>query len=320
MRAIRVTEHGGPGVLRLEDSPPLRPQAGQVLVAVRAAGVNPVDTYIRAGTQGYTAALPYTPGIDAAGIVEAAGSGVTAATTGDRVYCAGTITGSYAEQALCTAAQVHPLPDAITFAQGASIGVPYATAYRALFQRARAQPGETVLVHGASGGVGTAAVQLARAAGLTVLGTAGTEASSAMLREQGARHVLDHHDPDHLARARDLTGGRGLDVILEMLANVNLGNDLGALAPGGRVVVIGSRGSVEINPRDTMARDAAVLGMSLMNATEEELRRIHAALGAGLESGVCRPVVGREFPLAEAARAHEAVMTPPACGNIVLTV
>ena len=318
MKAIRINEFGGPEVLRLEDVPEPEPAAGQVLVRVRAAGVNPVDTYIRSGVHAVKPALPYTPGLDAAGEVEAVGEGVTRFRTGQRVYTAGSVTGTYAELALCEESQCQALPERVTFAQGAGIFTPYTTAYRALFQRANAKPGETVLVHGASGGVGTAAVQLARAAGLRVVGTAGTEEGRRLVSEQGAHEVLDHRAPDYLGQLGGLTGGRGVDVILEMLANVNLDRDLGVLAKGGRVVVIGSRGTVEINPRQAMTRDAAILGMTLFNTSPQELAGIHAALGAGLEAGTLRPVVGRELPLAEAARAHEEVLKPGAHGKIVL--
>ena len=318
MRAIRVHEFGGPEVLRLEELEDPRPGAGQVLVRVGAAGVNPVDTYIRGGVHAVRPALPYTPGLDGAGVVEAVGEGVTRVEAGARVYTAGSVSGTYAELAVCVEAQVHALPERVSFAQGAGVFTPYATAYRALFQRARALPGETVFVHGASGGVGTAAVQLARAAGLTVIGTGGTEEGRRLAAEQGAHHVLDHHAPDYLERLQELTGGRGADVILEMLANVNLNHDLNVVAQGGRVVVIGSRGPVEINPRAAMTRDASVHAMSLFNASPRELAGIHAALRAGLEAGTLRPVVGRELPLAEAARAHEEVLKPGAYGKIVL--
>jgi NADPH2:quinone reductase len=237
---------------------------------------------------------------------------------GDRVYTAGSLSGTYAELALCDESQVHPLPERVSFAQGAGVSTPYATAYRALFQRAQGRPGETVFVHGASGGVGTAAVQIARAAGFTVIGTGGTEEGRRLVAEQGAQHVLDHHAPDYLDELTKLTGGRGPDVILEMLANVNLNKDLGVVARGGRVVVIGSRGEVTVNPRLAMARDAAVLGMVLFNATPQELASAHAAIVAGLEAGTLRPVVGRELPLSDAARAHEEVLKPGAYGKIVL--
>ena len=318
MKAIRIHEFGGPEVLRLEDVPEPEPAAGQVLVRVRAAGVNPVDTYIRSGVHAVKPALPYTPGLDAAGEVEAVGEGVKRFSVGQRVYTAGSLTGAYAELVLCEESQCHTLPERVSFAQGAGVFTPYVTAYRALFHRANAKPGETVLVHGASGGVGTAAVQLARAAGLRVVGTAGTEEGRELVLEQGAHEVLDHRAADYLEQLGGLTGGRGVDVILEMLANVNLDRDLGVLAKGGRVVVVGSRGTVEINPRQAMTRDASILGMTLFNASPQELVSIHAALGAGLEAGTLSPVVGRELPLAEAARAHEEVLKPGAYGKIVL--
>jgi NADPH2:quinone reductase len=318
MKAILVGEFGGPEVLRLEEVPEPRPSAGQVVVRVRAVGVNPVDTYIRSGVHAVRPTLPYTPGLDAAGEVEAVGEGVTRLSTGQRVYTAGSVTGTYAEAALCEESQCHPLPDRVSFAEGAGVNTPYATAYRALFQRAQGKPGETVLVHGASGGVGTAAVQLARAAGFRVAGTAGTEKGLMLLMQQGAQLGLDHHSPDYLGRVVEWTGGRGVDVVLEMLANINLNKDLEVLAKGGRVVVVGSRGPVEINPRLAMTRDAAILGMTLFNVTPQESASIHAALAAGLEAGTLRPVVGRELPLADAARAHEEVLKPGAYGKIVL--
>jgi NADPH:quinone reductase len=319
MKAIRVEEFGGPEVMKLMEVPRPEPEAGQVLVRMHAAGVNPVETYIRAGTYPRKPALPFTLGNDGAGVVEQIGEGVTLR-AGDRVYTAGSISGTYAEYAVCKAEQVHPLPASVSFAQGAAMGTPYATAYRGLLQRAEAKPGETVLVHGASGGVGTAAVQLARARGLRVLGTAGTERGRELVTEQGAHEVFDHGASDYLAQILNATSGRGVDVILEMLANVNLGKDLTILAPRGRVVVIGNRGRVEIDARDTMSRDADIRGMVLPNTPPAEMASIHAALVAGLENGTLRPVIGKELPLAEAPEAHRAVLEPGAFGKIVLTI
>lgn len=321
MKAIVVREFGEPSVMRVEDVPAPEAGPGQVLVRVGAVGVNPVDTYIRKGVYARKPSLPYTPGADAAGTVKAVGDGVTACAPGQRVYITGTVAGPFgacAELALCERAQVHPLPDAVTFEQGAAIGVPYGTAYRALFHRAQARPGETVLVHGGSGGVGTAAIQLASAAGLVVLATAGTERGLAHLTAQGSAFAFNHRAPGYADQILAATGGRGVDVILEMLANVNLNRDLALLARNGRVVVIGNRGTIEIDPRQTMSRDADIRGMTLFNASPADLAEIHAALGAGLRNGTLRPVVGREFPLAEAPAAHEAVMAPGAHGKIVL--
>jgi len=321
MKAIRVHEFGGPDVLRLEEVPDPVAGPGQVLIRIRAVGVNPVDTYMRSGAYARRPTLPYVPGSDAAGAVEAVGPGVTGVQVGQRVYIGNTVAGplgAYAGCALCTAAQVHPLPDRVTFAQGAAVNVPYATAHQALFFRAHALPAETVLVHGASGGVGVAAVHLARAHGCVVIGTAGSDRGLDLVRREGAHHVLDHRKPDYLAELSTLTGGRGVDVIVEMLANVNLAKDLTVLAPRGRVVVVGSRGTIEIDPRQAMARDAAIVGMLLFNATERELAAAHAAIGAGLANGTITPAVGREMPLGDAPRAHEAVMAPGAYGKIVL--
>src|SRR2546425_1263707 len=238
MKAIVVREFGGPEVLKLEEVPDPKPGAGDVLVRIRAAGVNPVDAYIHTGTYVRKPPLPYTPGFDGAGDVEAVGAGVTDVKPGDRVYVAGpgktgVGAGTYAELAVCLPSQLHPLPARGSFAQGAALGVPYCTAYRALFQRAWAKPGDTVLVHGATGGVG-------------------------------------------------------------------------------------NRGRVEIDPRQAMGRDAAILGMTLFNVSDADFVEIHAALIAGLTNGTLNPVVGREMPLADAARAHQAVMEPGAHGKIVL--
>jgi NADPH2:quinone reductase len=321
MKAIVVREFGPAEVMQLEEIPNPTPGPGQVVVRVKAVGINPVDVYIRSGTYGRKPNLPYTPGADVAGIIEAVGATVASVKKGDRVYGIGTADGygAYAEATVCDQSQVHPLPDRISFAQGAAVGVPYGTAWRALFFRAHARPGETVLIHGASGGVGVAATQIARARGLRVLGTAGTEKGIALVRAQGAHEVLNHGDADYMSRIMPLTGGRGVDVILEMLANVNLDRDLEVLAPHGRVMVVGNRGRVEIDPRKMMGKDGTILGMTMFNATAEELREIHAGLVAGLENGTLNPVIGRELPLAEAAQAHGAVMEAGAFGKIVLT-
>ncbi len=319
MKAIRVHEFGGPEMMKLEDVPGPQPGPGQVVVQIHAAGVNPVESYIRSGTYAFKPNLPYTPGNDAGGVVIALGEGVKGVKTGDRVYVSGSLNGTYAEQALCNEAQVHPLAASASFEQGAAMGIAYGTAYRGLFQRGDAKAAEIVMVHGASGGVGTAAIQLARAFGLTVIGTAGSQAGMQLVLAEGAHHVLNHSSEGYLDELLKLTDGRGVDLILEMLANKNLAKDLTVLTKKGRVVVIGSRGSIEINPRDAMGRDADIRGTTLMNTSEQEYKQMHAALVAGLHYGTLRPVVGQKIPLAEAARAHIEVMKPSgAYGKIVL--
>ncbi len=318
MKTIRVHQFGDPEVLQLADVPDLAAGAGQVVVRVHAAGVNPVETYIRSGKYAKLPPLPYTPGTDGAGVIAQVGAGVDGWRIGQRVYLAGSLSGTYAEMALCEPAHLHPLPGAVSFAQGAALGVPYTTAHFALFGRGQVQSGETVLIHGATGGVGLAVLQLARAAGLTVLATGGSEAGRALLHREGAHHVFDHHAADYPSQILAATGGGGVNLIVEMLANVNLGKDLPLLALNGRVSVVGSRGPVEINPRDLMARNADVRGVMLFLAGPSVAAEIHRALGVGLESGALRPIVAREYPLAEAAQAHTAVMSPGAIGKLVL--
>jgi NADPH2:quinone reductase len=318
MKAIRVSEYGGPSVLKIEEVPTPQPGPNQVLVRNHAVGINPVDTYLRSNTDNRGPKLPYTPGSDAAGVVEAVGAGVTAVKAGDRVYFGGSVSGAYAEMSVCNQGQVHPLAGNASFAQGAAMNVPYATAYHALFNRGHGRAGETLLVHGASGGVGIGAVQLARAAGLTVIGTAGTERGRRLVLEQGAHHALDHTATGYLGEVLKLTENRGVELVLEMLANANLEKDLGIIAMGGRVVVIGNRGTTEINARSAMNKDAAILGMALFHATPAQLAGIHAALVEGLRNGSLRPVIAQEIPIAQAPRAHEAVMAPGHSGKVVL--
>jgi NADPH2:quinone reductase len=284
--------------------------------------VNPVDTYIRSGNYAALPPLPYTPGADAAGTIEAIGSDVQDFKAGDRVYMSGSASGrasgAYAEKAICALEQVHPLPSHVTFAEGAGVGVPYVTAWRALFDRGRAVPGETVLVHGASGAVGVAAVQIASAAGLRVFGTAGTDRGRQLAREQGADQVFDHSAPGYEKEIVARTSGRGVDLVVEMLANVNLVRDLEMLARRGRIAVVGNRGSIELNPRLIMGKDATVVGFTNWNATPSELAIAHAAIVAGMRRSGFKPQVGREMPLADAPRAHEEVLKPGAFGKIVL--
>jgi NADPH:quinone reductase len=318
MKAIQVPRFGGPEVLELNDIPTPKPGPGQILVRVHAAGVNPYDTYMRNGMYPIKPPLPYIPGSDAAGTVESVSEGVKKVKPGDRVYTAKTITGAYAEYALADESQIYPLPDKISFSQGAGLWVPYGTAYHALRHHADARAGETLLVHGASGGVGLAAVQFARALGMTIMGTAGTQRGLDLVKKEGAHYAFDHTKPGYADDIMKTTGGRGVDVILEMLANVNLATDLKLLALRGRTIVIGNRGEITINPRELMSRRASIRAFTLWAATESESAEIHAAIAAGLENGTLRPIVGKELPLKDAAQAHQDVLAPGAFGKIVL--
>lgn len=318
MKAIQIKQFGAADVMQLTNVPDLKVGRNQLKIDVKAIGVNPVDTYIRAGIYPISPNLPYTPGKDAAGVVAAVGSGVKQRQVGDRVYICGCISGSYAEELICEENQAFILPDNCSFVAGAALGVPYSTAFYALNYRAHALPGEIVLIHGASGSVGLAAIQIAKAQGLRVIGTAGTTQGLELIKSQGVIAALNHNKTGYLDSVNDLTAGTGVDVILEMLANKNLDNDLKLLAAKGRVVVIGSRGTIEIDPRDTMGKNSAILGMSLFNAAPEELQQIHAALNAGLVDGRYVPVIHSELPLIEAPKAHELVMQNGVNGKIIL--
>jgi NADPH2:quinone reductase len=318
MKQIVVREYGPPDVMQVEDVETPEPTGSQVLVRIAAAGVNPVDTYLRSGIHAHAPKLPYTPGKDGAGVVELVGDDVSELEPGDRVYTAGSISGTYAQYSLCDEKHLGRLPENVSFEAGAGVWTPYATSYRALFQKAKAIPGETVLVHGASGGVGIAAVQWAKSAGMRVIGTASSDAGKELVRENGADEVFDHTDLDHLSDIRAFTEGSGVDVIIEMLANENLENDFEALAMFGRIVVVGSRGTLQFTPRFAMTKDATVLGMSLFNAAPSAMEEIHGAIRAGLSNGSLSPKVNRTFPLEEAPAAHDAIINDKAAGKIVL--
>jgi len=318
MKAIVVEQFGGPEVMRLKEIPELRPDAGQVLVEMKSVGVNPVEAYVRTGTYTRKPRLPYTPGTDGAGIVKAVGAGVKKFKPGDRVYTFQSISGTYGQFALCPENGVHKLPKNASFNQGAALGVPFATAYAALFLKAKVKAGETVLVHGATGGVGHAAVQYAKLAGAKVIGTAGTPEGEKFLQQIHSDFALNHADPEHFKKAMDITGGKGVDVIVEFLANANLAEDLKILGMRGRIVVVGNRGAIEINPRDLMAKDGVIFGMVLFNTEPGQLRGIHDILSRDLEKKRIDPVIGREIRLEDAPEAHEALMKPGARGKVVL--
>jgi len=318
MNAIVIREFGSPEVLKVEAVETPSVGDSQVLVKVYAVGVNPVDTYLRSGVYPKLPPLPYTPGKDSAGVVAAVGSDVREFKPGDRVYTSGSLTGTYAEFTLCEGRDVALLPNNISFEQGAGIWTPYATAYRALFQKARAKPGDSVLVHGASGGVGLAAIQWAKGEGISVIGTASSPAGLDLIRANGADAAFDHSDEGHLDAILEHTDGKGVDVIIEMLANVNLERDFRALAMFGRIVIVGSRGSLEFSPRLTMGKDASIFGMSLFNYSEADRQEIREAVFAGLSNGSLKPIVNRTFSLTEAPAAHLAVIENKAAGKIVL--
>ena len=319
MKAVQASAFGDSSVLSLVELPSSEPGPGEIRVRVHAAGVNPVEVYIRnGGYAAYEPGMPYVPGFDAAGVVDAVGAGVDCA-VGDRVFVASRDTGTYAELVVAEASSVWPLPASVTFAQGASLGIPGLAAHRALFERGGLKAGEQVLVHGASGAVGYLAVQLARAAGASVIGTAGSDEGLAAVRDLGVP-VVDHRAPDQYDQIKALTGGHGVDLIVEMLANENLVDDFTCLATFGRIVVVGNRGALEFNPRLVMGKDADIRGVANWNASPAARATALGDLAAKLADGSLVPRVGREFPLAEAAAAQDYVMTSKALGKVVLTI
>lgn len=314
MRIVEVHNFGQPEVLQIfeRDIPAAGP--GSVVVQLRAIGINPVETYIRAGTYPALPELPYIPGGNGAGIVHALGKGTQGFNIGQRVYIASNH-GTYAEYCCLPQEDVYPLPQNASFEQGAAIGTPAATAYRALFIRGQGKPGEKVLIHGASGSVGQAAVQLGLAAGMQITGTAGTEEGRELIAQYGA--VALPHGEAPTVRLRK-PGLKGFDLILEMLANKNLETDLALLAPGGRVVIIGSRGRIEIDPRATMAKETDIRGLAMANSSPQELKLTHRALYEAMEKGSLQVEISKAFPLELAAEAHHLVMETGNCGKIIL--
>merc|ERR1719481_822913 len=322
MSAIVVHRFGGPEVLQVDTNVPV-PEVGddQVLIRVMFAGVNPVETYIREGQYSRLPDLPYTPGSDAAGYVHQVGSNVTNIKVGERVFVSGTNnnSGSYAEFIVSDSTYVFPLHPRLSFAQGASLGVPFFTAYKALILRAKTKPGETVLVHGASGAVGTAAVQIARALGAIVVGTAGTKDGMDVVTRCGAHHVFNHNHKSYEKKMVDHIGC--FDVIIEHLANINLGHDVQMLKEKARVMVVGCRGGVNINPRHLMMPEASITGVALGTTSPQEWARMGAAIVAGIESGWVNPVINKEYAMDEVQQVHyDIIHSKGAKGKLVLKV
>ncbi|UPW08058.1 NADPH:quinone reductase [Gordonia terrae] len=322
MKRILVEKFGGPDELKCVDSVGHLPGDDEVVVRVYASGVNPADAYIRTGQYAFALPeLPYTPGTDCAGEVLAVGSGVDRWVVGDRVYVVdvdGTTSGTYAQTVNCVERTVRPLADRLSFAQGAALGIPAVTAYRALHQRGGAQPGEAVLVHGASGAVGSLVVQMAVAAGLWVIGTAGSETGRESVLADGAHHVLDHTRPGYLDAVPGLTAGAGVSLIIEMLANVNLEHDFTVLGRRGRIVIVGSRGTLNFAPRRTMVAEADIRGTAVWNMNRDEVKQALQHIEVLVEHRLLTPRVGATFALSEAAAAHRSILGVHPPGRMVL--
>ena len=322
MKAVRIHEYGGPDVLVYEDVPTPEPGAAQVLVRVEAATVNPMDVSVRENRFPTPKQPPKIIGSDGAGVVEAVGAEVTSVKPGERVFYSGLgvgSEGSYAEYVVIAEVQAVPIPEGLSFSEAAALGMAFPAAYYGLVRRGAVQAGETVLVQGAAGGVGSASVQLAKALGATVIATVAGAAEAALVRSLGADDVIDYKTEDVVSRALELTGGKGVDLVHELVVSVNLPADVRLVATGGRIVCTGQGPSPEatVPIGEALAKDATLLFMNLNNAKRAGVAAIAAEIAAMAAAGRVRPVIGETLPLAEARHAHE-LMDGPHLGKIVL--
>lgn len=322
MKAVRIHEYGGPEVLVYEEVPTPEPGASQILVKVAAATVNPVDVAVREDRFPTPKQPPKILGSDGAGVVERAGTEVASVNPGDRVAFSGLgigSEGSYAEYTLIAETQAVPMPDGLSFTEAAAIGMAFPAAYYALVTRGALHEGETVLVQGASGGVGSASVQLARALGARVLATASGPGAADLVLGLGAEAVVDFRAEDVPSRVLELTEGKGVDLIHELVLSENLPADVKMVAKGGRIVGTGQGpGPDAIAPIGAaLSKDVSVLFMNLSNAGRAGVAAIAAEIAAMVAAGKVKPVIGTELPLAEARRAHE-LLAGDHLGKIVL--
>lgn len=322
MRAIRFHEIGGPEVLKYEEAPDPSPGPGEVLVRVRAAGVNYADTMFTRGRYFLQPRFPQTPGLEVAGEVVTAGEGVNGFAPGDRVMAALANAGGYAELAVVPAQHLTRIPAGLGWAQAAALPVQAVTADHVLFLAGRLQPGETVLVHAAAGGVGVMLVQMAALAGARVVATASTEEKRQLARALGADVTIDYTKPGWADAVREATDGRGADVICEMVGGDVFAQSLRCLAPWGRLVVFGVAGpeTPSLNPAALMRLNQTVVGYYLTTAMErgEVMAPTHERIFRALESGRLRIVVGETAPLSAAADVHRRMVARETTGKLVL--
>lgn len=324
MKAIVVHDFGGPEVLKVEDIAEPIPVAGEVRVKLAVAGVNPNEAYTRTGTYSFVPELPYTPGFDGAGIIDAVGAGVTDFAIGDRVFinASGTTknTGTYAEKAVVIASAVYHLPEKLSFEEGASLGIPGLAAYQAIVSRSEVKAEDTVLIHGASGAVGLIAIQIAKALGAQVIGSSSTEEGRQLILNEGADAAINHVKIDQYDDIYAVTDGKGPDVIIEMLANKNLETDLNIINKFGRIIILGSRGKIEIDPRHTMGKGTDIRGMSSAYLTDQQKRDSFKDILRFVEEGKVKPLVGDRLDLDQARQAHEIILDKKGNGKLVLRI
>ncbi len=310
MKAIRIHEYGGPEVLVHEDVPIPHPGESQILVRVEAATVNPIDIAVREDRFPTPRQPPKTLGSDGAGLVESVGAKVLAVRPSDRVFFSGLgigSEGSYADYALIAETQAVPMPASLSFVDAAALGMVFPTAYYALVVRGDLKAGETALIQGAAGGVGSASVQLAKALGARVIATVSSNERADLVRSLGADETIDYKREEVVARTLALTDGTGVDLVHELVVSVNLAADVRLVAKGGRIVCTGQGPLKEaaLPIGEALAKDATLLFMSLSNAGRAGVAAIAAEVAQMAADGRVKPVIGATFPLAQARRAHK---------------
>jgi NADPH:quinone reductase-like Zn-dependent oxidoreductase len=341
MKAVVIAEHGGPEVLQVVDRPAPVPAADQVLLDVRAIGLNHLDTWVRRGVPGHTFPLPLIPGCDFSGVVAQVGERVRGVELGQRVFvapghscgmcahCAAgddnlchhygifgeTCDGGCSEQAVVPGVNVIPMPEGLDFVAAAAFPLTFLTAWQMLLRKCRLRAGDDVLVHAAGSGVGSAALQIAALHGARVIATAGSEEKRAKAKELGAHDVVDYTQADWPRQVKALTGRRGVDIVIEHVGEATFTGSLRCLAKGGRVVTCGATSGAElqIDLRHLFFKNIEVLGSTM--GPRGDLHRIARLVGRGQLT----PVIDRVLPMSEVAAAHEAMAARAQFGKIVLT-
>ncbi len=322
MKAIVATRWGEPSELEYADVPDPAPEPGQVVIDTRAIGCNFPDILMVQGKYQVKPPLPFSPGHEISGVVRAVGSGVTRVRAGQRVI-ANLEWGGYAERAVAKAERVHPIPDSMPFDEAAAFFVVYQTGYCALVQRAALQPGESLLVHGAAGGVGVAAVQIGKALGARVIATASTPAKLEVARQAGADVLIDYRTEDWIERVKAVTGGEGADVIYDPVGGDVFDGSTKCIAFEGRLLSIGFAGgripTLAINR--VLLKNISVVGVHWGYYQRRGSPLVQEWMDALLKlygQGRIRPVIYRTYPLREAAAALDALATRESHGKVVL--
>ena len=323
MRVVDIAEPGPPEGLRIGTRPVPAPGVGEVLIRVEAAGVNRADTMQRRGNYPPPPGASDILGLEVAGTVETVGDGVSDLAVGDEV-CALLTGGGYAEYCLAPAPQCLPIPPGVSLLEAAALPEAYATVWTNVIDRGRLREGESLLVHGGSSGIGTVAIQLARLFGARIFATAGTPAKCATCVELGAERAIDYRAEDFVAVLRDVTAGRGVDLILDMVGGAYLERNVASLAVEGRLVIIalmeGARGELDL--ARLMSRRLTVTGATLRARSVEQKAEIMTALRARVwprfASEELRPIVHATYPLAEAAEAHRVMESSVHTGKLLL--